>query len=392
MCSGLDSSSINTQLWGSSLHIPTEFVKAHLPKYKTEYVVTDWRGKAWIMKYTYGLTSAFCGGWTAFAVEHQLKEGDTCLFELTGIERLMCDEEDDLKPQFCKIIHASHNTTQHLQIPPNFLEHISKEQTGSANLEGPSGKIWCVRLCKREDGTFLKNGWQDFVKDHSLGNFEFLVFIYEGNMCFKVQIFDMTGCEVVDGFQEPALSGGRRKQGRPPKKVFAVPRRGRGRPPSHQQGRSKAHITDRGKEAVALERCSTKDIGSASIRKNCSSSWIVPTEKESPNWKAAMSFTSIHPSFIRCLTKSNLRPSFILHVPAEFAKAHLPVDKTEFVVKDWGGKAWIMKYTCGHTAAFCGGWTAFVVEHQLIEGDICLFELTDEKEMRAHLFPINPTS
>lgn len=42
---------------------------------------------------------------------------------------------------------------------------------------------------------FFHKGWQDFVKDNSLEAGEFLVFRYDGNSGFDVQIFGKSGCE-----------------------------------------------------------------------------------------------------------------------------------------------------------------------------------------------------
>lgn len=42
---------------------------------------------------------------------------------------------------------------------------------------------------------FFHKGWQEFVKDNSLEAGEFLVFRYDGNLGFDVQIFGKSGCE-----------------------------------------------------------------------------------------------------------------------------------------------------------------------------------------------------
>ncbi|KAF9600019.1 hypothetical protein IFM89_002492 [Coptis chinensis] len=322
---------------------------------------------------------------------HRLERKKRKVMEAESKKR-MWEEEEDMRPKFFKIIHSNLNTTQHLRIPPNFVKHISTEPSGRATLEGPTGSLWSVRLCVSEDGTFLQNGWQDFLKDHSLGNFEVLVFRYDGNRHFNVQIYDTTRCEKQYGFQEPAISSGRTKQGRPPKKLVGSSCKRQGRPPICQMVQSKARITDPGTEAVSLESNNTEDIGSSMCNRS-SPSRTLPTEKENAKvWKDPLSFTSNFPYFMKCLTKSSFQPTFVLHIPRKFTKAYLPRCKSQFVVKDWRGTAWILNYTCGATAAFCGGLSAFVKGHLLKEGDICIFELKGELEMRVHIFPICPTS
>lgn len=46
----------------------------------------------------------------------------------------------------------------------------------------------------------LQNGWEKFVKDHSLELGDFLVFRYNGGLRFTVQIFGRTACEKEDNF------------------------------------------------------------------------------------------------------------------------------------------------------------------------------------------------
>ncbi|KAI3830373.1 hypothetical protein MKX03_033485, partial [Papaver bracteatum] len=75
------------------------------------------------------------------------------------------------------------------------MKHIFSEESDRAILEGPTGSRWHVKLCKTEKGTFLQDGWQDFVRYYSLGNNEFLMFRYEGNLHFNVVILHKSGCE-----------------------------------------------------------------------------------------------------------------------------------------------------------------------------------------------------
>jgi len=80
-------------------------------------------------------------------------------------------------------------------MPPNFLKHISDEASKKVILEGPNGCRWPVRIKRSSDGTFLSSGWSKFVVDHFLKESEFLVFQYEGNMHFRIQVFDTTASE-----------------------------------------------------------------------------------------------------------------------------------------------------------------------------------------------------
>lgn len=108
------------------------------------------------------------------------------------------------------------------RIPPKFLKHISSVGSKKAILQGPSGSKWHVELGKDMKDTFLTTGWPKFVKDHSLREYEFLVFQYDGDMRFTVLIFDTSACEREDAFavrprRKPRQFEGKRKRGRPPK-------------------------------------------------------------------------------------------------------------------------------------------------------------------------------
>ncbi|XP_057495735.1 B3 domain-containing protein At5g18000-like [Actinidia eriantha] len=104
----------------------------------------------------------------------------------------------DKRPCFFKIIVPDHNAEQ-LRIPPHFvMQHIANDASNRAVLRGPFGGCWDVELSKNvKSGMFLGDGWQRFVEAHSLGNNEFLLFTYNGNMCFNVRIFEQNGLERV---------------------------------------------------------------------------------------------------------------------------------------------------------------------------------------------------
>lgn len=102
-------------------------------------------------------------------------------------------------------------------MPPNFLKHISKETSNAATLEGPNGSCWRVKIKRSCNGTFLSTGWPQFVKDHSLKEREFLVFRYNGNLNFSIQVFDTTACEredlfAVQSYRKQNLAKGAKKR------------------------------------------------------------------------------------------------------------------------------------------------------------------------------------
>ncbi|KAF3321750.1 B3 domain-containing protein [Carex littledalei] len=88
--------------------------------------------------------------------------------------------------------------TRRLRIPSKFVKHIDiGKEAGNktAMLEGPTGRTWYVSIEKTTDGMFFTDGWSKFVQDHSLKEYEFMVFRYNGSMHFSLLLFDKTACE-----------------------------------------------------------------------------------------------------------------------------------------------------------------------------------------------------
>lgn len=102
------------------------------------------------------------------------------------------------------------------------MEYISEELTQSAILRVDLGRHWHIKLHQTKKGVYLQNGWKEFLNDNSLGDNEFLRFTYDGNMCFDVKIYDMSGCEKVYASvtnEGSAIPNEKRKRGRPRKIV-----------------------------------------------------------------------------------------------------------------------------------------------------------------------------
>ena len=54
------------------------------------------------------------------------------------------------------------------RIPPDFVKHIVMDASQTAKLKVPRGRSWRVELSKMVTGTYLHDGWPEFVKDNSL--------------------------------------------------------------------------------------------------------------------------------------------------------------------------------------------------------------------------------
>ncbi|KAF6143401.1 hypothetical protein GIB67_029570, partial [Kingdonia uniflora] len=252
------------------------------------------------------------------------------------------------------------------RIPPGFVKYIPKEHSGRAILKGPSGKYWSAELRKAKNRTYLEYGWEDFRRNHSLWDYEFVVFRYDGNMRFNVQIFDKSGVREMIELSESEACKREQNEWKVSQKEPGI---------------------DFNEERTAIENgCDPIQEVCIQIRGSSTARKSNSEYDRAKGWKAVESFTSSLPYFMRCLNKSAVTISYCLRVPTEFGKAHLPNQKNEIVLRNVRGETWTVNLVATQGYALCGGWSAFSHANTLKEGDICVFELVAELELCVHIF------
>lgn len=86
------------------------------------------------------------------------------------------------------------------KVPSKFVEHLESRTSGSFTLIGPSGNIWHVDLIEINGHLYFRDGWSTFVNDHSLQCGDTLIFRYNWDSNFNIQIFDQSSCEKDEAF------------------------------------------------------------------------------------------------------------------------------------------------------------------------------------------------
>ncbi|KAK1401389.1 putative transcription factor B3-Domain family [Heracleum sosnowskyi] len=84
------------------------------------------------------------------------------------------------------------------------------------------------------------------------------------------------------------------------------------------------------------------------------------------------------PNFNMIVKKTQLKPQYILYVPAKLSDS-LPTHDVP-VVFTYGGKKWETRsyvYRRGNTWRTSIKWREFVIDNNLNEGDACVFEFTE---------------
>ncbi|KAK7291143.1 hypothetical protein RIF29_06056 [Crotalaria pallida] len=323
-----------------------------------------------------------------------------------------CGSEGKLKvrrPHFYEV-YSSTTTSDKLRIPAGFTRYMESWTYDLVSLVGPNGHTWPVRLSKQGNDLFFHHGWPTFVEDHQLVCGDLLVFRYDGHLHFTVQVFDKSRCEKDAAFHSQCSQN------------------------SCELDNIKGHRTDRnessflgvvGKEITRYEV--VKPISmfreKEEISKECSANVVpVPFHVENSNVdeesaimyrsgkeddhyifnavspstlsahdekKVARSFTSSFPYFVRIMKSFNVSGSYTLNIPYQFSMAHLPSCKIKIILHNLKGEHWTVnsvpttRVNTSHT--LCGGWMAFVRGNNIKVGDICIFELVHECELRVQI-------
>ncbi|XP_028072399.1 putative B3 domain-containing protein Os03g0621600 [Camellia sinensis] len=247
-------------------------------------------------------------------------------------------------PSFFKVLIG--DFSNQLRIPPAFKKHFGGSVPQNCIIWScAEERSWNVNIRKVDDDRLLfHQGWAAFVRDNSLEMGDFLLFRYEGDSQFHVDMYGKNCCQ----------------------KLAAAD-------PANQTDVLREKIQK--KSSAARQRI---------IRR---SSWsIVAAEAKQEKGRgraleAAEKFmsTSNYPSFIRVMRPTNLHNRY-LNIAMSFVNTYIKKSKTtlKFQILD---KLWPVNLISNQRRALlCGGFPAFAKEQSLQAGDVCVFELIDRDD------------
>ncbi|KAF7829723.1 B3 domain-containing protein [Senna tora] len=347
-----------------------------------------------------------------------------------------CEDNFNVRRPHFYELYSSTSSSVRLKIPAGFICHMEGRTPGSVSLTGPSGNTWHVQLIKQDDDLFLHHGWPTFLEDHSIESGDLLVFRYEGHFHFTVLVFDQRACEKEAAFNSECRQTYRdlnyikaQKRDREEDSLNVVAegllKKIRGSSVKNQE----LNMSSVDKELSLLEGVKPismfREKGESSNKNEqvrySASDIAVPSQKEySKDEEAAMQigsgkeddqymhsriclsklsphdekrvaqlFTSSFPFFVRIMKSFNISGSYTLNIPYQFSMAHLPNCKIKIVLHNIKGERWTVNSvptTRVHTShTLCGGWMAFVRGNNINIGDICIFELVHECELRVSI-------
>ncbi|GAV80341.1 B3 domain-containing protein [Cephalotus follicularis] len=298
-------------------------------------------------------------------------------------------------PHFLDVF-SSNLSFERLRIPTRFVKHMEGKTCGSAALMGPSGDTWRVDLIKQDGDLYLHRGWSVFVRDNCVESGDYLVFRYDGELHFSVQVFDQSACEKEAAFNSKCSQdcGKKREWEEAADVCLDIVIEG-----VQKKLRQFVEVATPSATVSCNDRNATEyRIGeeeNLSMQYGSCMSVFSETEEK----KIAKSFTSCFPYFVRIMKRFNVSGSYTLNIPYQFSMAHLPNCKTEIILRNLKGACWTVNSvptTRVHTShTLCGGWLAFVRSNEIKMGDICIFELVRRCELRVNILRVgkeNPDS
>lgn len=258
-----------------------------------------------------------------------------------------------------------------LGLPKNFVKEYGDEISSSVRLNVPSGGVFRVGTEKDENMLWLRNGWQRFAEHHSMTYGYFLWFKYKGNSEFDVAIFDLTATEI----DYPCCCNSSKKFSSIAETTVR-----------QYNDFCSAKIEDH--QLIEISSSSeteeeeihdvTADSGKTfSVRKRSGRRGASGKKKFSEQDVVTRLFKSDNPYFSTTMKAYNLSRCFIVHVPAEFARAYLRADKKSVELQDSDGNKWTVGVIerDGRVISLSKGWSHFCRDKKLCCGDVCIFEV-----------------
>ncbi|KAG6777788.1 hypothetical protein POTOM_017621 [Populus tomentosa] len=269
------------------------------------------------------------------------------------------------------------------RIPNKFVRRYGEELSGVAKVIVPSGHAWEIGLTKDQSNIWFDEGWQKFVEHHSIRLGYLLVFAYRGCCNFSVLIFDMSACEI----RYPCPGSPNLKQfGDKTSEKFVKEvdaeiidleddRESRKEKLNyHHMSRTCQpllnEIKDKEKNKVLSKSEDVGIVAGIPARAFPERSRVVrpvkKVEPESPSFKVTLKPYNIH--------------KHLLYVPCGFARRHLLGGPAVIKLTVSNERYWPVQVVRRdhRRVTLTKGWSKFIGENDLVEGDVCTFELVED--------------
>ncbi|MCL7041073.1 hypothetical protein MKW94_019620 [Papaver nudicaule] len=91
-----------------------------------------------------------------------------------------------------------------------------------------------------------------------------------------------------------------------------------------------------------------------------------------------------YPCFVKPMLHSHVNRGFWLGLPNSFCKKYLPRRDASITLVDENGDECVTNYLA-EKVGLSGGWRGFALDHQLVDGDACVFQLTRPTQFKVYI-------
>ncbi|KAI4987124.1 hypothetical protein ZWY2020_019924 [Hordeum vulgare] len=240
---------------------------------------------------------------------------------------------DDRQKHFLRLMVSDFH--QEMSIPQKFVNNFRGRISEVMKLEAPDGNIYNIKLTKDLNKIVLRSGWAAFASDYELKEHDLLVFRYIGDSHFKVLIFDPSGCE---------------------KQLF--------------------HIVINHAPNVTMYTGGLR--ATAETRYVLATGCNLTTSQRSEVDALVKKVRPVIPFYITAMNKTSMSGSLV--ICKDYAAKYLP-HKDQFITlcRPHNSNIWIdnLKVFTDGSCMLSVGWSCFVLQNELRESDICLFEVSE---------------
>ncbi|XP_024532707.1 uncharacterized protein LOC9640612 [Selaginella moellendorffii] len=86
-------------------------------------------------------------------------------------------------------------------------------------------------------------------------------------------------------------------------------------------------------------------------------------------------------STIKVLNQCCVSGTYVMTLPSNYCKKMMPHGRAEVIVRDRSGHQWRMRWNWTVQPVIGAGWKAFCVHHELVKGDVLVFQKENSSEM-----------
>ncbi|XP_049933082.1 B3 domain-containing transcription factor VRN1-like [Nymphaea colorata] len=293
-----------------------------------------------------------------------------------------------------------------LWIPPSFYNYIGDKLNRIALLTGPSGMTCTVQLAKINNRLCFKDGWRTFAEENSFKEEALLLFAYDGEVSFSVEVFSNTACQ-SGGRQDKVNEGGSCSNHMIINIKTEEEEEKEEEGDDEEEGQEEEDEEEEGEEEeeeLSDTSCESKEDHFSSeemhggetkgkkpenaARKQKYTKYFIsrrrPVSREEKRkaFRAVASMGSPFPSSIVIMKPTCVCKGFYVNIPVDFLRAHdiLGETRTIKVQNVEGRERPVRLLRRGDRGGLESGWSDFVYDNNLEEGDVCAFELINNKK------------